>query len=78
MGSIRYRFYLAANPNLDPSGDPALFASLQAVIGQQINKYAGGDLKMWVAQIDRALAWDDANANDFTSKKKFIPSFPTS
>ena len=26
VGQLRYRFHLKANPNMDPSGDPALFA----------------------------------------------------
>jgi hypothetical protein len=71
IGSIRYRFYLAANPKLDPSGDPVLFGTLQETIGGPINEYAGGDPKKWAAQIDQALKWDEENNNKFTSKKKF-------
>lgn len=71
VGQLRYRFHLKANPALEPSGDPALFASLGATVGQTINEYAGGDVKEWVKAIDRALKWDEENANDFTSKKKF-------
>ena len=71
VGSIRYRFHLAANPKLDPSGDPALFGALQESIGSPINAYAGGDPKKWAAQIGRALKWDEENKNGFTSKKKF-------
>jgi hypothetical protein len=71
VGSIRYRFHLAATPNQDPSGDPALFGSLQSVIGRQINEYAGTDPTAWIAQIDRALKWDADTENGFTAKKKF-------
>lgn len=71
VGQLRYRIYLNANPPSDPSGDPALFASLNATVGQKINEYAGGDPKMWAAQIAGALKWDDKHSNDFTSKKKF-------
>ena len=35
-GQLRYRFHLLANPNLEPSGDPALFASLSEVIGRPV------------------------------------------
>lgn len=70
-GQIRFRAHLKANPDLKPSGDPALFASLNATLGREINEYAGGDPKMWFAQIDRALAWDRKMENGFTSKKKF-------
>ena len=71
VGQLRYRIYLKANPPSDPSGDPALFASLNATVGQKINEYAGGDPKMWAAQITGALKWDDKHSNDFSSKKKF-------
>jgi len=71
VGQLRYRFHLRANPNLDPSGDPALFSSLSATVGETINVYAGGDVKEWVKAIDRALKWDADTANGFTSKKKF-------
>jgi hypothetical protein len=43
-GQLRYRFHLRATPGRDPSGDPALFASLSEVIGRPINEYAFGDL----------------------------------
>ncbi len=59
------------NPNMDPSGDPALFSSLSATVGKTINEYAGGDVKDWVKAIDRALKWDADMPNGFTSKKKF-------
>lgn len=71
VGQLRYRIHLKANPQLDRSGDPALFASLNATLGQKINEYAGGDPKIWAAQIAAALKWDDKHLNDFTPKKKF-------
>ena len=58
VGQLRYRFHLKANPNMDPSGDPALFSSLSATVGKTINEYAGGNVKDWVKAIDRALKWD--------------------
>lgn len=61
VGQLRYRAYLAANPDLDPSGDPALFASLMEVVGRPINEYAFGDVEEAVGLIDKALAWDAAN-----------------
>jgi hypothetical protein len=71
VGQLRYRFFLKSNPNLDPSGAPALFASLSETVGREINEYAGGNVKEMVKQIDRALKWDDENPNGFTSKDKF-------
>jgi hypothetical protein len=67
-GQLRYRFHLAANPGLDPSGDPALFASLSEVIGRPINEYAFGDVDALVAIFDRVLEWDEKTPNGFTSK----------
>jgi len=68
VGQLRFRFHLTASPGLDPSGDSALFASLNEVIGRPINEYAFGSQKTLVATIDRVLAWDEATANGFTSK----------
>jgi hypothetical protein len=67
-GQLRYRFHLAANPSLPPSGDPALFASLSDVLGTPINEYAFGDLSQLTATIDKVLAWDERTDNGFTSK----------
>lgn len=61
VGQLRYRAYLQANPDLEPSGDPALFGSLMDVVGQPINEYAFGDVKEAAGIIDKALAWDEAN-----------------
>jgi len=71
VGQLRYRFHLKANPNIDATGDPALFSSLSATVGKTINEYAGGNVKDWVKAINRALKWDDESPNGFTSKKKF-------
>ena len=71
VGQLRFRFHLLANPNIDPSGDPALYASLDDSVGGTINKYAGGNIKELLKTIDRALEWDEATPNEFTSKQKF-------
>jgi hypothetical protein len=71
IGQLRYRLHLLATPDLDPSGDPALFASLNATVGQTINEYAGGSVRGWVAAIETALKWDQEHPNGFTSKAKF-------
>jgi hypothetical protein len=68
VGEIRYRFYLAVNPNLPPDGDPALFGSLHESVGSVINGWAGADPNAWAKQMGRALEWDAANDNQFTSK----------
>ena len=68
---LRYGFHLSANPNLPEDGDPAVFAALNATLGQELNEYAGGDPTTWVAAIDRALVWDLNSPNYFTSKQQF-------
>jgi hypothetical protein len=67
-GQIRYRAYLKHNPRLDPSGDPALFASPSEVIGRPINEYAFGHVPSLAAAIDHALAWDAAHADPYAPK----------
>lgn len=66
-GQLRYRFHLVANPNLDSSGEPALFASLMSIAGQ-INLYASGNPKKLAGQIQEVLDWDENTPNLYTSK----------
>jgi hypothetical protein len=69
VGQIRYRAYLMANPELDPSSDPALFASLMSVVGTPLNEYIGGDVDEWVKTIDDAIAWHNNNPDEFLGKE---------
>lgn len=68
VGQIRYRAYIAANPKLDRSGDPALFSSLFNVLGPSINGYAFGDIPKLLGTIDAALAWDASKEDRFAPK----------
>lgn len=70
-GQLRYRIHLAARPDLPPDGDPALFASLNSVIGQEINEYLGGDPQEWEAVLARVLEWDTQTKNTFTPRDEF-------
>jgi len=67
-GQLRYRFYLKSTPGLDPSGDPALFASLSESVGRPLNEYAFGDIPKLAKTIDEVLKWDQDHPNGFTSK----------
>lgn len=69
-GQLRYRYHLLTERNLDPSGDPALFASLSEVLGRPINEYAFGDVPKLAATIDEVLAWDQSQENGFTPKSR--------
>lgn len=68
VAQIRTRFRLMVEPDLDPSGEPALFASFMEAIGRPINEWAGGDVDLWTRQMQAALDWDAANDNGFTPK----------
>ncbi len=67
-GQIRYRARLKTHPNLPKDGEPALFGSLSEVVGRPLNEYAFGDIPKLATIIDRALAWDAANADPFSPK----------
>ena len=71
IGQLRYRFHLAATQPPPGSNDRVLFSALSESVGRPINEYAFGDVDAAVAQIDGALAWDEANDNGFTSKTRY-------
>jgi hypothetical protein len=71
VGQIRFRFDLAAKPDADSSGGPALLASLNSSIGARINDWAAKDTALWLRQINRALEWDATRPNGVTSKATF-------
>jgi hypothetical protein len=58
LGQLRYRAYLSANPQLEPSGEPAVFSALMATLGPPIDEWAFGDIPELAAAIDRVLAFD--------------------
>lgn len=59
-GQLRWRTRLAADPGQDPTGEPALFASLIETIGPSVNGWAFGDTHELGQTIDAVLAWDEA------------------
>ncbi|MHC1548747.1 hypothetical protein [Phyllobacterium sp. K27] len=67
-GQLRYRFHLAAHPDLPADGDPAFFASLSEVVGRPINEYAAGNVEDWSEAMQQALDWDEHHENGFSSK----------
>ncbi|MBV9875206.1 MAG: hypothetical protein JO025_10800 [Verrucomicrobia bacterium] len=71
-GQLRYRVYLLVNKDkLDPSGDPALFASLSEDVGRPINEYAFGDIPQLAKTIDAVIAWDHSHTNALTPRDKY-------
>ncbi|MEN3793554.1 hypothetical protein [Fulvimarina sp. MAC3] len=77
VGQIRYRYHLAANPDLPPSGDPAFLASMMEVVARPINEWAGGNVETWIAEIQAALEWDAETPNYFTPKDVFSNELET-
>jgi len=70
LGQLRYRVYLAVNKS-NPSGDPALFASLSEEVGRPINEYAFGDIPQLAKTIDAVIAWDRSHPNQLTPHDKY-------
>lgn len=70
-GQYRFRVYLRARPNLPPSGEPALFASLGETVGRPINEWAFGDIPALVAILDRVIAAAAAEDDPLTPKAEF-------
>lgn len=68
IAQIRGRFRLAAEPNLPPDGEPALYEALFETIGPVINGWAFGDIPGLAARMTEALEWDAAHANGLTPK----------
>lgn len=68
-GQLRYRVHLACHPDLDPSGEPALFGALSETVGRPLNEYAFGDVPALAKTLDRVLAWD-AETPDATTDRK--------
>jgi len=71
LGQLRYRTHLLAKGTSDPTGDPAIFASLSQVAGKPINQYAFGDIPGLARTIDAVMAYDAANPDKFTSPTEF-------
>jgi len=71
LGQLRFRTHLLAKRHLDPTGDPAIFASLSEVVGRPINQYAFGDMPALARTVDAVLAYDEANPDKFTSPAEF-------
>jgi hypothetical protein len=69
IGQLRGRTNLSCVKQ-EPSGGPALFASLNEVVGRPINEYAGASPDKWIASIDAALAWDLANPDPENGSSK--------
>ncbi len=57
-GQLRWRTRLNADPEQDPSGEPALFSALFETIGPDVNVWAFGDIPQLQRTIASVLEWD--------------------
>jgi hypothetical protein len=71
VGELRYRFYLAANPNLPPDGAPALFGSLHESVGSEVADRSQVAPTTSAREFQGALDWDASNDNGVTSKSLY-------
>lgn len=71
LGQFRFRVYLLARPNLPPSGDRALFASLSESVGRPINEWAYGDVPRLVSTLDRVIAAAASRDDPYTPRAQF-------
>ncbi len=69
VGQMRGRaFVRCLKP--EPSGSPALLASLNSVLGQPINEYLAGSIKRTVSVIDRAIQWNAEHPDPLLPQEK--------
>jgi len=67
-GQFRARLYIAARPGLPPDGAPALYASLNDVVGSEINLWAAGDVEDWAEAMECALRWAETADDPVTPR----------
>lgn len=66
-GQLRYRFLITAEGEA-AQHEGVLFGALSEDVGRPVNEYIAGDVDEWLAAMQWALDWDEANENNFTSK----------
>ena len=70
LGQLRYRYYVSANPDVKEDGDKAILASLNSVLGDEINFFLGDHFDNYIIVLDSVIAWDKRHDYTFYPKKK--------
>ena len=70
LGILRYRYYNSVNPKYQASGDGALAASLQYVVGEPINLFLKTNIDNFVSVLKLASDYYSENDYSFYSKTK--------
>ena len=68
LGQLRYRYYINAAPNIKEDEDKALFASLQNLVGGELNFKLFEDTDNIIKIIDEVITWDAKNDFIFFTK----------
>ncbi len=71
LGQLRFKYYLKSNPDLSPSGDPALYGALFSTVGGALNPELIKDYDGYLSILDSVIAWDKNHDFEFFSKTKF-------
>ena len=71
LGELRYKYYLSANPNFQPDGEPAVYSSLQSSLGEEINYSLNDSVDNYISIMDSVISWDKSHDFIFFSKSKF-------
>lgn len=67
-GQLRYRILITATKQAAGSNDRTLFSALTEQVGRPVNEYIAGNPDEWIAAINWALEWDEANPNRLVDK----------
>ncbi|WP_026713594.1 hypothetical protein [Flavobacterium daejeonense] len=70
VGQLRYRYYILAHPDTKPDGDKAIFASLQNVLGKEINYKLGENVDNYIKILEAIIDYSNENDYQFYSKKE--------
>jgi len=75
LGLLRYRYYNSVNPDYQASGDGALAASLQYVVGETINLYLRNNVDNYISALKFTTDYYKNNDYTFYSREKDIDKY---
>jgi hypothetical protein len=75
LGILRYKFYNSVNPDYQASGDGALAASLQYVVGETINLYLKNNVDNFISALKFTTDYYKNNDYTFYSKQKNVEKY---
>ena len=75
LGLMRYRYFNSVNPKYQASGDGAVLASMQYVMGEPINMYLKTDVDNFISIIKMTIKYYETNDFVFYSKTKNEDNF---